>query len=774
MTVRWLHVSDFHFGTGMSGYGMTNVLKTLLRTVRERRQLEGPPDFVFATGDLGNRGQAADYELCETFFARLVEAAGVDPSRLWIVPGNHDVDRRLARGAVRTLSTPQEADEWFFDEPANRAFHIAKFAEYRRFAQRFLPGRQFAPGDVVHLPEVVSVGGSRIGVLPLNSSWFSCGDDDLQNLWIGSRLVRERTEALRAAGAELIIALLHHPYSFLHENEGAESWLRQECDIVLRGHLHTTDVKYVVSADGHSLEIAAGASYQGPAQPCSAFYCELDIAAGQVTLDPISYVEKAAAHTWVRDSTIFPDAAADDYRKRFPLRERRAVSAAAASPAVATFPHTDWTAVNHVGWLMQIDAWFPDAYRRDPSGAMRQIASHAFQILVQARRQPNLANSVIDMGTALLRHIPADLPTQQSHHPTVLQLLSLGIHHRLSHLFMLPEVQLNALLDVPDYSRLLRSTRHLAAGEYLAAHTLANQVGPGCCVASFVMGQSARKRGFPYEADASFKDIILHLDHMDSLPTGKSIPCNAGDKVQCLCNPDLLRASVLRARGVIARQLGDDDDAERYFAAATEAAEAARSVPQPLPQDGEGDQTLPTGYDEAPQRVLADVHYSHGYYWYVRGDLDRAEVLFRKAIHRLGNGLEPWDSPFTRLAIVRLLKGDLREANQLAYTARDLCVRSSVQANREAPLSQSVCSLTIRILEALNGHREPANRSISPEKELDQAIALHPPLGLGPVECHYADVELLQTVAPESCRALVESMLAKLDCATDDARGAGP
>lgn len=112
MKVSWLHVSDFHFKGG-DPYDRDVVLRALVRSVREFREGGRQADLIFATGDVAFSGRKSEYEAATAFFDALLTAAAVDKQRLFVIPGNHDVDRDLGIGLARTLATREEADRYF-------------------------------------------------------------------------------------------------------------------------------------------------------------------------------------------------------------------------------------------------------------------------------------------------------------------------------------------------------------------------------------------------------------------------------------------------------------------------------------------------------------------------------------------------------------------------------------------------------------------------------------------------------------------------------------
>src|SRR5688500_7100319 len=112
MTVTWLHISDFHFKAG-DPYDRDQVLGALVRSVKEFRESGRRPDLVFATGDIAYGGKPAEYEVATAFFDDVLEAAGISKERLFVIPGNHDVDRDMGVGLSRTLTSREECDRYF-------------------------------------------------------------------------------------------------------------------------------------------------------------------------------------------------------------------------------------------------------------------------------------------------------------------------------------------------------------------------------------------------------------------------------------------------------------------------------------------------------------------------------------------------------------------------------------------------------------------------------------------------------------------------------------
>ena len=105
MNLTWLHISDFHFRAG-DPYDRDVVLRALVESVKRFRANSHAPDLVFATGDIAYSGKADEYKLATQFFDDLLDATGLDRRHLFLVPGNHDVDRSLVPGLARIAGPP--------------------------------------------------------------------------------------------------------------------------------------------------------------------------------------------------------------------------------------------------------------------------------------------------------------------------------------------------------------------------------------------------------------------------------------------------------------------------------------------------------------------------------------------------------------------------------------------------------------------------------------------------------------------------------------------
>jgi predicted phosphodiesterase len=312
---RWLHISDFHFRGG-DPYDRDVVLHALVKAIRRFRDEGLKPDLVFATGDVAHAGRVEEYKAATDFFDAVCKAADIDRQHLFVIAGNHDVDRDQGLWLARTLNSREEADRYF--RPGTSKLHITnKLGAFVQWYNGYFEGIRSVPLDTTCGPvEAVDVRGFKIGVLPLNSAPFCQDDHDHAKLWIGRRCLDAALEQLDTLGAALNVALVHHPLDWLSDTEASniKTALANKVDVVLRGHLHQTDVESVAGVSGQILNIAAGAAYQTRLWPNRALYTTID--GNTATIFPIRY-EDQPQEVWVIDPSVFPTQ--PKYEGKFPI-----------------------------------------------------------------------------------------------------------------------------------------------------------------------------------------------------------------------------------------------------------------------------------------------------------------------------------------------------------------------------------------------------------------------------------------------------------------------
>ena len=318
-TLTWLHVSDFHFKDD-DPYDRDVVLNSLISAVEEKVQLRDIcPDCIFVTGDIAHSGREQEYAAASDFFDKLRKVTALDKNRLFIVPGNHDVDRNKGKGLDRSLSSEGESVDFFGLE--HPQYHFAKLGAFCRWFNNYFEGVQEFPSRSTCQTQEIDVRGIRIGIVAINSALFSLDQNDHGKLWIGRRCLDEAIEKLNGLSPHLRIALIHHPLEWLHEDERSniQAKLSNNVDCILRGHLHEAESGARITSTTSVLHIAAGAAYQSRQYPNRAFFVHIDLDTSEARIHPIRY-EDRPQEVWTTDTSIFPESPNHEWRVGLKLK----------------------------------------------------------------------------------------------------------------------------------------------------------------------------------------------------------------------------------------------------------------------------------------------------------------------------------------------------------------------------------------------------------------------------------------------------------------------
>jgi len=203
---QWLHISDLHFRGG-DAYDRDVVTRALIRSVPEFAKVRRV-DAVFVTGDIAQSGRTEEYVQATAFFDALLAALGLGRDRLFVVPGNHDVDRTLGVGLARTLETTDDADAYF--RPGQPKPHLTnKFEAFRSWYDTYFRGFRCFPTDsTCATVETIKLGDVSVGILLINSAAFCQDDHDHDRLLIGRRCLGPALESLRAMTCDLRLAVV--------------------------------------------------------------------------------------------------------------------------------------------------------------------------------------------------------------------------------------------------------------------------------------------------------------------------------------------------------------------------------------------------------------------------------------------------------------------------------------------------------------------------------------------------------------------------------------
>lgn len=259
--LRWLHLSDFH--VGKDSYAQRKLFNHILNHVADKLQAGFAPDFIFITGDIANHGLETEYScFVNEFLAPLQKVLGADvKNRIYMVPGNHDVDRRKNRFFDKEAILSHGSR--FFDSDENgregREIVIPRFNAYHTFESlHYLSWLSTSKGSYCHNVDVRNLPCSIIG---LNTAWLSDGKD-MKFMTPGIGLLEEALQDANNSCVKFVLG--HHPIDWFYDDhaEQLRLILAEHKAIYLHGHLHRARARI---EDGYSfgfLSVQAGAAFQ--------------------------------------------------------------------------------------------------------------------------------------------------------------------------------------------------------------------------------------------------------------------------------------------------------------------------------------------------------------------------------------------------------------------------------------------------------------------------------------------------------------------------------
>lgn len=350
-TVAWIHLSDWH--QEGPDFDRRVVRDALLADITQRAALSPnlqQIDFAVFSGDLAHGGKDAEYRTAaDELLKPLLAAAGLPAAKLFLVPGNHDLDRAALEHLDNDLRMPfgneRKMQEWLTDHD-RRSQVLAPFQAYSRFVSSFT-------GQ--HTPDYATItrfgaAGSTIALLGVNSA-LMCGRriladgavDDYGALCVGEPQVYQPIRDM--ADASIRIAVMHHPFNWLCEfdRRRIEDRLGKSCHFILSGHQHEGEVRILSGTRGDCVIVPAGASYDRR----SALHPRYVNAYNMVVLDLVTglgtvYLRRWSdrQNAWVEDTDAHPNAEVQFLLPKGvgPATPTEPVGTAGALPSIAATP----------------------------------------------------------------------------------------------------------------------------------------------------------------------------------------------------------------------------------------------------------------------------------------------------------------------------------------------------------------------------------------------------------------------------------------------------
>lgn len=317
--LRILHLSDLHFTCSkkqgdkwaVNAFNEQMVNRSMLAAIEQLTCKNICFDLIIITGDIAFSGKSDEYEVAGLFFKELLEKTKLDKNRLFLIPGNHDVDRdeidEILGKSIYTYSSQDEISGILMHRTLFPLL-MNKFLNFFHFADNTMGYHHYAGDSFFYVEHTTIVKNSRrflINLAGLNSALFSKDDKDKERkLALGIYQVDKVINQLDKT-AILNIGFFHHPFACLHDMEkGTKNRLIQAMDFILTGHLHEPEPSFSHTAAGKAVIIGAGASYKKGDALNSFDIIEIDLLTGKGHVQFYKYLP--THNEWKKNTDVNP------------------------------------------------------------------------------------------------------------------------------------------------------------------------------------------------------------------------------------------------------------------------------------------------------------------------------------------------------------------------------------------------------------------------------------------------------------------------------------
>ncbi|CAQ81923.1 calcineurin-like phosphoesterase (plasmid) [Aliivibrio salmonicida LFI1238] len=245
--IRLLHFSDIHFKhpecLDLDTDPNTSIRDKLSSDIQEHCSKDGKNvDAILITGDIAFAGKQEEYEVAANWIDDLCSQTGCRKQNVYVVPGNHDVDRQAADGVVvdalrRQLSeikSKTDRDSQFCkflsDTSAGNSI-LHPMQNYNTFAARYDCG--ISPENT-HWNQKIKISEDiELNLRGITTTLFSSSKDNT-----GKLIVDRRQTSFRQEPGQIYLSMMHHPCDWLIDSDDIKDQLDNHIQIQLFGHKH--------------------------------------------------------------------------------------------------------------------------------------------------------------------------------------------------------------------------------------------------------------------------------------------------------------------------------------------------------------------------------------------------------------------------------------------------------------------------------------------------------------------------------------------------------
>ncbi|MCK4790948.1 MAG: metallophosphoesterase, partial [Desulfobacteraceae bacterium] len=256
--LTWLHLSDLQIKDDANNEMLDGLLADIEQVISKDKVY---PDLIFVTGDIAFSGQESEYQLAEGFFERLLNITNIEENRLFLIPGNHDINWTEDPSNEYNVQFPTQESSG----PLEIEYPMRGLRNFIDYSRRWLsPSGHPWFGQSVN-SVLIKINGTNIKIVLIDTSWMGyvipnspLNPQEIDNIKYGLVSGVQDSYSPGFENAEYVITLLHHPVDSLQNelkktsgsfDEKAINPLLEGSDFILHSHVNDNSSPGILSRD---------------------------------------------------------------------------------------------------------------------------------------------------------------------------------------------------------------------------------------------------------------------------------------------------------------------------------------------------------------------------------------------------------------------------------------------------------------------------------------------------------------------------------------------
>lgn len=282
MRVKWLHLSDIHFT--YKNYNSHDLRDDFINRISALQESE-PFTHLFISGDILHQNNIIDDGTDETikFIKCLIRTMNLHMNNIFIVPGNHDHDRKITEQIIKKYLKSQKGvnSEEKFDNLHQNIISdlLSSFTNFYSVYNNLFDEKYYSENQNPH----IVLCQNNLSIIKLNTGWLETNSNKKEGfLQIGSRqLQTELSKYKEKLNGTVNIAIGHHCLKALIDEERKRvlaQFERHNIGIYFCGHEHKpsinhyNDIVEIVAPGGYSDGYSNGGYVSGIIDTETDFY----------------------------------------------------------------------------------------------------------------------------------------------------------------------------------------------------------------------------------------------------------------------------------------------------------------------------------------------------------------------------------------------------------------------------------------------------------------------------------------------------------------------